>query len=379
MGQSSSKYVHSSNDYELVIKCSKELEYILENEFGATGRGLHEKISSANAPFSAELIKQMRYLATIRNKLIHERGFDAIPDRANFIMKFEKSAQELESIVKSRQGHGNTNCCIMNNWVATDDITPVLYRNTPSASTTVSAGELSLHNVLKNFQQAQVPTLFYSGWFDATARSALQGYCNLPNKSKVIIGPWNHGGLQFFDIDQNKSQITEFDHFTPVLEFLHHHFESNSQTTPCEQEPLVASDNALYKGVEYFMLGENRWHHSDIWPAYFNRQSWYLSMETSGTPMLTNTLSHVCGGQVTISVNGQKSIGGNSRWHATIRIRDPIMYTHWEECHHITFTSMPVDAPLKIAGTPVVTLYLSSSDTDADLFVYLVAVAPKTK
>ncbi|OQS07948.1 CocE/NonD hydrolase, partial [Thraustotheca clavata] len=32
-----------------------------------------------------------------------------------------------------------------------------------------------------------------------------------------------------------------------------------------------------------------------------------------------------------------------------------------------------------IAGTPVVTLYLSSSDTDADLFVYLVAVAPKTK
>jgi hypothetical protein len=37
---------YSSNDYELVIKTSKDLEYLLDSEFGAKGKGLHEKISS---------------------------------------------------------------------------------------------------------------------------------------------------------------------------------------------------------------------------------------------------------------------------------------------------------------------------------------------
>ncbi len=31
-----------------------------------------------------------RFLATIRNKLVHERGFDQIPDRPRFIAAFEK-------------------------------------------------------------------------------------------------------------------------------------------------------------------------------------------------------------------------------------------------------------------------------------------------
>jgi hypothetical protein len=36
---------YSSNDYELVIKTSKELEYLLEAEWGAQGKGLHEKLN----------------------------------------------------------------------------------------------------------------------------------------------------------------------------------------------------------------------------------------------------------------------------------------------------------------------------------------------
>lgn len=36
-----------SNDYELVIRVSKQLEQLLETQFGATGRGLHEKVSTA--------------------------------------------------------------------------------------------------------------------------------------------------------------------------------------------------------------------------------------------------------------------------------------------------------------------------------------------
>jgi hypothetical protein len=101
---------YSTNDYELVIKASKELEYFLEAEFHATGKGLHEKITSAQSELSSDIIKKMRYLATIRNKLIHERGFDAIPDRNKFIASFEASKVELEKIVKAR--NSNSSCII---------------------------------------------------------------------------------------------------------------------------------------------------------------------------------------------------------------------------------------------------------------------------
>ena len=92
------------NDYELVIRVSKELEWILETYFGAQGKGLHEKISAADSAglLPAHLTRRMRYLATIRNKLIHERGFDAIPDRARFLGEFESSRGEIEDLLAYR-------------------------------------------------------------------------------------------------------------------------------------------------------------------------------------------------------------------------------------------------------------------------------------
>jgi hypothetical protein len=114
MGSSSSKPSYSTNDYELAIKSSKELEYLLENEFNAQGKGLHEKISSASSHISPKLVKHMRYLATIRNKLVHERGFDAIPDRKSFIRNFEESVKELQEIVAKRRGPASgTQKCII--------------------------------------------------------------------------------------------------------------------------------------------------------------------------------------------------------------------------------------------------------------------------
>jgi hypothetical protein len=108
MGATSStpkhEFLECQNDYELVIKASKELEYILEHHFGATGKGLHEKISSAS-PFlpNPHIVKNMRYLATIRNQLVHQRGFDTIPDRHSFIALFRSSINELEEILEQRQ------------------------------------------------------------------------------------------------------------------------------------------------------------------------------------------------------------------------------------------------------------------------------------
>jgi hypothetical protein len=103
MGASGSKYTHATNDFELAIRSSKELEHILDTELNSNGKGLHEKISSVESGLSNELVKNMRYLATIRNKLVHEHDFNQIPDRKRFIEKFDWSAKELKRVVEERR------------------------------------------------------------------------------------------------------------------------------------------------------------------------------------------------------------------------------------------------------------------------------------
>jgi hypothetical protein len=103
MGAIESKTSHATNDFELAIRSSKELEHLLGAEFSANGKGLHEKISSVQSALPQELVRNMRFLATIRNKLVHEHGFDKIPDRSKFIEKFEWSCKELKRIIEQRR------------------------------------------------------------------------------------------------------------------------------------------------------------------------------------------------------------------------------------------------------------------------------------
>lgn len=124
MGGSSSK-PHASNDFELVIVASKELEHLLEFHFGAVQApggspiGLQEKITiaaaSSGGAISPQLQKRMRYLATLRNKLVHDRSYNALDDRPGFIRAYDESVAELGAIIKARSGGAATasHCIIM--------------------------------------------------------------------------------------------------------------------------------------------------------------------------------------------------------------------------------------------------------------------------
>ena len=65
---------HKKSSYEIVIENSKDLEGRLA-KMGATGKGLHEKTSSVSGILPTKLVKELRAVATIRNKLVHEEGF----------------------------------------------------------------------------------------------------------------------------------------------------------------------------------------------------------------------------------------------------------------------------------------------------------------
>ena len=95
--------VVDGNDFEVVIRATKEMEYLLEESFRAPPTaGLHEKISVAQTPAGQPLpegvVRRMRKLVTIRNQLVHDRGVNAV-DRAAFRVGWAAAERELRTLL----------------------------------------------------------------------------------------------------------------------------------------------------------------------------------------------------------------------------------------------------------------------------------------
>lgn len=88
-----------------VVASTKNIETILGARFGATGRGLYEKTASVTPALPDRLVKRIRYVATLRNKAMHEDGFE-INDLAAYVADCQAIAAELEQIHASRQHMG---------------------------------------------------------------------------------------------------------------------------------------------------------------------------------------------------------------------------------------------------------------------------------
>jgi hypothetical protein len=84
------------NDYELAIKYSKTLEQILKDRFGAKGKGLHECTSSVEAKLDAKTVKKLRYVATIRNKLVHDADYAKIDNKRQFKEAYFEALRALK-------------------------------------------------------------------------------------------------------------------------------------------------------------------------------------------------------------------------------------------------------------------------------------------
>ena len=62
------------SDIEMAVKGSRLIESLLEEKLGASGKGLHTKLSSVEKKLSAPMISKIRYIASVRNSVVHEEG-----------------------------------------------------------------------------------------------------------------------------------------------------------------------------------------------------------------------------------------------------------------------------------------------------------------
>jgi hypothetical protein len=88
------------NDTELAVKRAKRLEKMLRQGLGAQGRGLHELVSSVARELPDPLERRLRFIATIRNKIVHEEDYQRIDDRRGFIDACDQAEAELKSLAR---------------------------------------------------------------------------------------------------------------------------------------------------------------------------------------------------------------------------------------------------------------------------------------
>lgn len=91
------------SDIELAIRRCKRLETLLEEERGARGRGLHEKVSSVEHTLPAALVKRLRFIATVRNRLVHEPDSNRLDNRRDYEQACDQAERELHQLSQPKE------------------------------------------------------------------------------------------------------------------------------------------------------------------------------------------------------------------------------------------------------------------------------------
>lgn len=76
-------------------------------------RGFHSSSSIPHGHGRQDLVRKIRFLASVRNKLIHDPTYNKIDDRKRFIAAYQSAKRELQAILRSRHSGRATECAIM--------------------------------------------------------------------------------------------------------------------------------------------------------------------------------------------------------------------------------------------------------------------------
>lgn len=213
----------------------------------------------------------------------------------------------------------------------------------------VSIGDISPYSRLGAIEAASVPMLIRVGWLDAaTADGALSRYLTSDMAQELVIGAWSHGGEDDVDPFQPRHTFPDptFDQqFADLAAFFDQHLGG-------------ASTSASAKSIRYYTMNEGRWRTTATWPpAEMDTQRFYLGSDRSLTEQ-----SPVIEGADEYAVDMSASSGDATRWQTNLTGGD-VYYPDRadEDTKLLTYTSEPLETALRITGTPVVSLHLSST------------------
>jgi uncharacterized protein len=249
--------------------------------------------------------------------------------------------------------------------VRVDDVVgQIQYRDDVGANgLTIDA--TSTHSFRREQTESGAAIYSYSGWFDGGYQhGAIKRFLTVKTPgSRLILGPWSHGGFWFWIPGMADAAPSSFDRLGELVRFFDHQLKGTS--TGIEREPVI----------HYFTMGENVWKTSPTWPVPgTTNQTWYFA----GDGALATDRPAAAVGADRYTVDTTVGTGPTSRWN-TLLGGGPAAYPDRADLDRrlLTYTSGPLPRPLVVTGQPLVTLHLTSSATDGEFFVYLEEVSPE--
>ncbi len=86
------------SDLDLTIRRSKRLERRLRDGLNATGKGLHELTSSVQKRLPRETVKKLRFVASVRNAMVHDLDVTKLDDKRGFVQACDAIEREIDTI-----------------------------------------------------------------------------------------------------------------------------------------------------------------------------------------------------------------------------------------------------------------------------------------
>lgn len=229
----------------------------------------------------------------------------------------------------------------------------------------LTLGQISPYGQGEAIESSGAAMYVWVSWLDAgSADGALSRFLTFSNPQKLIIGPWSHGGGDntdpFLPAD-TRADPPDREQFSMILEFFDGYLRGNSTPTPARE-------------IMYYTLNAGTWTTTESWPPEgFETQSWYFGADgTLATDIPTETT-----GADEYTVDFTATSGDATRWHTPLG-GDDVIYPDRavEDQKLLTYTSTPMTTDVEITGSPVVTLYVASTESDGAFHVYLENVAP---
>jgi hypothetical protein len=186
---------------------------------------------------------------------------------------------------------------------------------------------------------------------------------SLPAKSKLIMGPWDHGPHDKVS-PYAQSSTVQFDVQAEMLRFFDRH--------------LKGVDNGIMQEppVRYYTLGAEAWRTAQTWPPQGTRQrTWHLHPDST-----LKTHQPPASAQHVLKPTYERGTGPTSRWNSQTGLyrNGTTGYPNIKAFQQPlpTYTTAPLETPLEITGFPIADLKISADTIDASVFVYLLDVAP---
>ncbi len=199
-----------------------------------------------------------------------------------------------------------------------------------------------------------------SGWMDGAgyANGTISRFLTLSNANKyLLLGPWDHGA-RVNTSPWRAGVMPQFTVLAEILRFFDQHLAGRE--TGLREESRV----------HYFTYHEEAWRESATWPPAAGEMRFHLGASRQLGPGSDSS------GLDTYQVDFASGTGHETRYERIAGLDITNYYSDWHkhEAGMLSYVSPPFPKATEISGHAIASLWISSSEPDAALFVYLTEI-----